>query len=210
MSKVIVKGLYNVQQKLESIGKDAKNPHFKNRYVTLDKLINTIKPLCLEQGLLLTQTVFTDELGIRVDTQLHSQETGETMSFDGVTVKADRANPQGYGSAVTYARRYSLSTVFMVTTDEDDDANVASGRDFFMESIKKFLSLSPIDASVLRVLISSTKTDEKKVVEYLGTPLDELSAEQVQKAFDMLMSKVMKMNELELKRLTGILQARQK
>ena len=55
-------------------------------------------------------------------------ESGEYMEYPPLMVKPEKNTPQGVGSAITYSRRYSLSTVFGITSDQDDDGNEASGK----------------------------------------------------------------------------------
>ncbi|HEY3425810.1 MAG TPA: ERF family protein, partial [Negativicutes bacterium] len=52
--------------------------------------------------------------------------SGEWMEFEPLTLKAVKADPQGAGSAITYGRRYALSSILGVAWDEDDDGNKAS------------------------------------------------------------------------------------
>ena len=57
-----------------------------------------------------------------------THSSGEYIEFDPLFLKADKATAQGMGSAITYARRYSLSSAFGIASDVDDDGNEASGK----------------------------------------------------------------------------------
>lgn len=123
--KAISKALTGFQRDLEEPTKDAANPFFKNKYVTLDKLLESIRPALIKNGLSFVQSPGGDGETITVTTLL-MHESGEWIECDPLALKAAKVDPQGAGSAVTYARRYSLSAVLGVTWDEDDDGAKAS------------------------------------------------------------------------------------
>lgn len=100
------------------------NPHFKSKYASLDSVIDAIKPALSKNGLWFTQTFHNIDGYAAVETTIiHS--SGETMSCGTICIPLEKKTPQGYGSALTYARRMSLSTSFGIFADEDDDANAA-------------------------------------------------------------------------------------
>lgn len=55
-------------------------------------------------------------------------ESGEYIEYDPVFMNAEKNTPQGAGSLISYLKRYSLSAIFGITSDQDDDGNVASGK----------------------------------------------------------------------------------
>lgn len=101
--------------------KDAENPHFKSGYATLGAVLDLLRPVLQERGLVLVQTVE----GQALRTALLEPETGESM-VSTMDIVLDKATSQGLGSGITYARRYSLTTMFNLDA-EDDDGNAASG-----------------------------------------------------------------------------------
>lgn len=104
---------------------DSKNPHFGNKYATLGSVIEAIKPALASRGLWFVQTTHPLPGFASVETVIvHS--SGETMSCGTVNIPVIKNDAQGYGSAYTYAKRYSLSTAFGIYADADDDANEAS------------------------------------------------------------------------------------
>lgn len=114
--------------KIEAATKDAENPAFKNggkasKYADLGAVIDAIKPALIAHRLFFTQHPQPSDGGVTVETMLH-HASGESMSLGTLFVPADKHNPQGFGSALTYARRYALQTAFCVPT-EDDDGNAA-------------------------------------------------------------------------------------
>lgn len=123
----LAKGLALFRANLKQPFKDAANPFFKSKYVPLENVTEVIDNALVGTGITYVQVPINGEGGmVGVSTTiLHS--SGQWMEFPPFLLKPDKANPQGYGSSITYARRYSLSSVFGVTSDNDDDGNAASG-----------------------------------------------------------------------------------
>lgn len=114
--------------KIEAATKDAENPAFKqggkaSRYADLGAVIAAIKPALIEHSLFFTQHPQPHPDGAAVETILH-HASGESISLGILFVPANKKDAQGFGSALTYARRYALQTAFGVPT-EDDDGNAA-------------------------------------------------------------------------------------
>lgn len=109
---------------IEAATKDATNPHFKNKYAGLPQVIEAIKPALVAHGLFFTQRCHPAEDGVSVETVLH-HSGGEKESLGILYVPANKRDAQGFGSALTYARRYALMTAFGVPA-EDDDGNAAA------------------------------------------------------------------------------------
>ena len=123
----LAKGLALFRANLKQPFKDADNPFFKSKYVPLENVTEVIDKALVDTGVTYVQVPVNGEGGmVGVSTTvLHS--SGQWLEFPPFLLKPDKANPQGYGSSITYARRYSLSSVFGVTSDNDDDGNAASG-----------------------------------------------------------------------------------
>ena len=100
------------------------NPHFKSRYVGLDGCIEAVLDALNAQGIGLLQPTHECSDGVTVET-LFIHTSGESMSGGKLHVPAGKNDPQGYGSALTYARRYSLMAACGIAP-EDDDGNAAS------------------------------------------------------------------------------------
>lgn len=103
-----------------SVTKDAVNPHFKSKFTSLDNIIATIRAPLSKCGLAFAQ--FPDGDGL---TTILTHTSGEWIKST-ANLKLAKEDPQGQGSAYTYARRYALSAVLGLATDEDDDGNEAS------------------------------------------------------------------------------------
>jgi hypothetical protein len=109
---------------IEGATKSANNPHFKTKYADLTAVIEAIKPALINHGLFFTQHPKPSEKGITVETVLH-HTNGDHLSLGELFVPANKQDAQGFGSALTYARRYALVTAFGVPV-EDDDGNAAA------------------------------------------------------------------------------------
>lgn len=104
--------------------KDRTNPAFKSKYADLGACLDAVDDALLANGIALMQETFMDETGVTVET-VFIHESGETMRGGRLHVPASKQDPQGYGSALTYARRYSLQAACGIAP-EDDDGNAAS------------------------------------------------------------------------------------
>jgi hypothetical protein len=105
--------------------KSADNPFFKSKYADLGAIIGTVKPALVSHGLFFTQHCHPSEDGVIVETVLHHRG-GESLSMGQLYVPANKRDPQGFGSAQTYARRYALQTAFGVPTEDDDGVAAAT------------------------------------------------------------------------------------
>lgn len=106
--------------------KDRVNPAFKSKYADLGACLDAVDDALLANGIALMQETFMDDTGVTVET-VFIHESGETMRGGKLHVPASRQDPQGYGSALTYARRYSLQAACGIAP-EDDDGNAASSQ----------------------------------------------------------------------------------
>ncbi|HEC2229542.1 TPA: ERF family protein [Staphylococcus delphini] len=108
--------------------KDKNNPFFKSKYVPLENVVEAIDEAATPHGLSYTQWALNDKDGrVGVATML-MHESGEYIEYDPVFMNAEKNTPQGAGSLISYLKRYSLSAIFGITSDQDDDGNVASGK----------------------------------------------------------------------------------
>lgn len=112
--------------KAQSVMRAAKfnkqNPHFKNRYADLASIIEATRKPLADNGLSITQTTEVNGHGFGLKTTLR-HSGGETV--EAFYPLPANAKPQELGSALTYARRYSLSSIVCIAADDDDDAEAA-------------------------------------------------------------------------------------
>ena len=110
--------LLEFQKRIQAIKKDGKNPHFKNTYATLPQILSEVKPILTELGLTLLQPI--------ANGYVYSVVTdGDKLRIESGLKLPENLNPQQIGSAITYFRRYTLSSLLALEI-EDDDGNAAS------------------------------------------------------------------------------------
>ena len=117
--------LATAQGSMKGAVKDSANPFFKSKYADLASVVEAIRAAFSANGLSYIQTIQpSDRDEVRVETMiLHS--SGEWISCGVLALPVSKVDAQGYGSALTYARRYSLSAAVGVAP-EDDDGNAAT------------------------------------------------------------------------------------
>ena len=122
--KEISAALVKAQKAFGPALKTSSNPHFKSKYADLAAVIEAVIDGLNANGIFLLQSTHECENGVIVETQF-IHESGETISAGKLHVPASKHDAQGYGSALTYARRYSLMAACGVAP-EDNDANAAT------------------------------------------------------------------------------------
>lgn len=122
--KQIAQALCKAQKQFAPALKTATNPHFKSKYVGLDGCVEAVIDALNNNGIYLMQRSHDCENGVKIETIL-LHESGEEFSGGVLHVPATKNDAQGYGSALTYARRYSLMATCGIAP-EDDDGNAAS------------------------------------------------------------------------------------
>lgn len=124
IGKAIASAFVKAQADFGPALKTNTNPHFKSKYAGLDACVEAVIDALHKHGIALMQRTLPCESGVTVETVfLHT--SGETLSSGPLHVPASKNDPQGYGSALTYARRYSLMAACGIAP-EDDDGNAAS------------------------------------------------------------------------------------
>lgn len=122
--KELANALCKAQSQIKGAVKDSTNPHFRSKYADLASVVDAIKEAATSVGLSWVQVMHDSDAAARVETVImHS--SGEWLSCGVLSVPVSKQDAQGMGSALTYARRYSLSAAFGVAP-EDDDGNAAS------------------------------------------------------------------------------------
>lgn len=120
--------LAKFQEEIKNPANSADNPFFKSKYAPLNDVLNLVRPILTKHGLSVLQSPSGDGQNIIVTTLLlHS--SGEWIETEPLVLKADKPTAQGAGSAITYARRYAISAVLGISSEDDDDGNHATGND---------------------------------------------------------------------------------
>ena len=122
----LAKALISVQRQLQPAIKDANNPFTKSKYATLNSVMDSCRDALLSNGIWLCQYPVPAEPGhLGLVTKLTHAESGQWQSSLAV-VPLPKADPQGVGISMTYIRRYALSAMLGIVTEEDTDGEFAS------------------------------------------------------------------------------------
>lgn len=123
----ILEAVMKVKAELQAVHKTANNPFFKSKYADLNTHLDAVEPLLAKNDLMLLQPVSVDSVtGSNIVTSLILNKNGQFISSE-MTVVAKEQDMQKLGSAITYARRYTLGSLLSMKA-EDDDGNGASDK----------------------------------------------------------------------------------
>lgn len=163
---------------LAPVGKDSTNPAFRNKYASLDAMMEQVRPTLARHGLAVLQSVTHPEtdagrvVGIAVETRvLHT--SGEWIAGL-VTLPVEKSTAQGTGSAISYGRRYGLSALLGLTAEDDDGAAASTPKPATQRAPKAAPAPAP-DAAGQRLYETVPATPRRKtftgdIAEALRTP----------------------------------------
>lgn len=121
----IAGALATAQGKMKNAVKDRTNPHFKNTYATLASVRDAVTPALSENGLSVVQLNEPhEERSLVVVVTILMHKSGQWIRSR-IAMPATKADAQGIGSALTYARRYALSGILNISSEDDDDGEEA-------------------------------------------------------------------------------------
>ena len=123
----LYKAILKAQAKIETVRKNGENPHFKSKYATLDEVWETVRGALNAAGLIVICDVYKHDGERLLATRLIHAESGEEVSC-AFPITAQNTGPQAVGSAMTYARRYTLTALLEIVTGDgaDDDGEAAT------------------------------------------------------------------------------------
>jgi hypothetical protein len=121
----LAKALSKFQAEVKNPANTANNPFFKSKYAPLNEILNDVRPLLSKYGLSVLQVPGGDGQDVVITTLL-LHDSGEWIETYPLNMKPAKNDPQGIGSCITYGRRYSLAAVLGISSEDDDDGNVAS------------------------------------------------------------------------------------
>lgn len=165
----LASALSKAQACMENASKDTKNEFFKSKYANLESVVGVIRPAIEKFGLSFIQVCHDWDVGAKVETII-LHESGEWLSCGIMAAPATKADAQGFGSALTYARRYSLSAAFGVAT-EDDDGNAASKHKPAAQATLQPYADASITANIgaWRELVASGKKTADEIIGLIQT-----------------------------------------
>ena len=96
----------NFQKEFKGMKADASNPFFKSTYITLDGILETVRPLLVKNGLAIIQNAFSDDEDNMCVKTILIHETGQTLETETMKMRPQKDDAQQRGSVITYMRKY--------------------------------------------------------------------------------------------------------
>ncbi len=190
--KSIATALAKAQLQMGKALKTSSNPHFKSKYADLASVMDACMEALNSNGIAVIQPVENDtENGLSVTTVFIHGESGESLHND-VPLVVSKNDMQGYGSAMTYARRYGLMMMAGLAPEEDD-GNAA------VRAAPAKISKEQLDH--ISTLIKETDSNEKKMFKVYGvSKLEEMNVQQADQCIKLLNTKLQKKIAEEMKK----------
>ena len=118
----LYKALAGFHKHFTTVEKDAENPFHESSYASLSQILNVIRPILNEQGLVLVQLPINgmEKHSICIKTRLIHVETGQFLESNSISLIPPKLEAQGYGSLMTYLKRYQITSLLGLSFSEDD------------------------------------------------------------------------------------------
>ncbi len=167
--------LAKAQGEFSAAPKLSKNPHYKSNYADLASVWSVIRKPLSDNGLSVVQGAGKAKEGDGVAISTLLLHTSGQWIESVLTLNPSKDDPQGYGSAITYGRRYGLAAMVGVVADEDDDANGAIDQDrlIFNKWVKDLLLAGRVQDSLIRTVIERNGGDYAAAKKDLERMLEE-------------------------------------
>lgn len=124
--KNIYTAIVKFQSDFKGLKPDGNNPFFKSSYITLDGILETVRPLLAKHGLAIIQNAHSDNEGFMCVKSSIIHESGEMLETDIMKMKPQKDDAQQRGSLITYMKRYQLGALLGICESSDDDGNKAT------------------------------------------------------------------------------------
>ncbi len=163
--KEISIALVDAQTKIRFAIKDSTNPHFKSRYADLGSVIDAIKESLNLNGIAFIQTPTESQNGTLALTTRLIHKSGEWIQ-DTATCPLQKNDPQGYGSALTYLRRYSLASITGLYQDDDDGEATRMNPEDYLKKIQSSKTIEELQNNYASVIseVKNNQTISKAVI----------------------------------------------
>jgi hypothetical protein len=125
--KELATALASLQSEIQNPKNTADNPFYHSKYAPLPDILTMARPLLSKHGLSVIQSPGGDGQHITISTLL-MHKSGEWIELEPLTLTAEKLTPQGAGSAITYGRRYTISALLGISSEDDDDGNSLEGK----------------------------------------------------------------------------------
>lgn len=154
--KAIAEALLTAQKQIKFAVTDSTNPHYKNSYANINSVIDAIKEPLNNAGIVFIQTPSPSNDGkLHLTTRLlHS--SGEWIE-DTAVCPLQKNDPQGFGSAITYLRRYSLSCIVGLYGDDDDGESTRMNIEDYIIKINSSKNLDELQKNFALAISEGSK-----------------------------------------------------
>lgn len=157
----LIEAMFNVQQKAPSISKATDNPFFKSKYADMSDIWDAIKPILGMEKIHIGHKVYITENGHEVLKTIFTHvPTGETVESEKL-IMLSRQTAQEFGSYMTYMRRYMVTSMLGLVTENDDDGNKASEK-------PQVVTINQNQLTTLQNMMMEAQADEVAFLKYYG------------------------------------------
>jgi hypothetical protein len=172
----LAEALAQAQGMMRNAGYNRKNPHFGNRYADMAAVIDAIREPLAKAGLGWSQLITPGINELWLETFLFHKASGQWLKS--AYPLPTGTKPQEFGSALTYARRYSLTSLVGIAGDEDDDAEVAqSAKRTELIKPPSEPTISADEADYIETLLAKVKAkDAQLFIQKAGVDIPDLPA----------------------------------
>ncbi len=173
-----------LQAALPKVAKDATNPHFRSQYASLDGIQDKIFPVLAKHNFAFVAAPSTFDNQGHLPSLKYKLVHASGQAFDyEMALFLKSPDPQGQGSAITYARRYALSAILGLSTGDDDDGNHATS-----QAKAGAVPLSPQTRSRLRQIFEDQNLKGEEASDYIRSVIDKAQPETEQDAGKLLIA----------------------
>ena len=164
--KHIAEALVFAQKEIKFATKDSTNPHFKSKYANINSVIEAVKVPLNNNNIAILQSLSpSDDNKLHLTTRLlHS--SGEWIE-DTAVCPIQKQDPQGLGSAISYIRRYSISSMCALYADDDDGQSAALNAADYLQKIQHSQTLEELQVNYNFVMgeVKNDRTLSKMVID---------------------------------------------
>jgi len=162
--KELASALKDFQAEVKNPKNVANNPFFNSKYAPLDEVINTVKEPLSKHGLSYIQMPNSEDGNLVAITTMLLHESGEWIESEPLKLKSDKPTAQGSGSSITYARRYQLSAMLGIASEDEDDGSTATVHT--ISEAKEPKKITKEQAEEIRNLSKEKKISEEYICKF--------------------------------------------
>jgi hypothetical protein len=172
--KALATALCAFQAEIANVKKTSDNPFFKSKYAKLEDVLNEYRPIWTKHGLFISQTPCSADGKVGVTTRIY-HTSGEWIESDPYYLQLVKNDPQGAGSAITYARRYALAAELGIQQEDDDgETHRTEGKDptpkadplksVKDKAVKEIAAFNPTDQEINAIDLAKDKASIEAIV----------------------------------------------